>query len=86
MTALVENCCNAMPARMSPLRFQPLESRDSGVGQLRSRLICAHLGHRAIAIPDLEAAIRALRLNRRKKIAGRWRYLETPFVVSMPGR
>jgi hypothetical protein len=26
------------------------------------------LGHRAIAIPDLEAAIRALRLNRRKKI------------------
>jgi hypothetical protein len=29
-------------------------------------LPCANLAHRAIAPPDLEAAIRALRLNRRK--------------------
>ncbi len=34
----------------------------------RLRQRCAHLGHRAIAIPDLEAAIRALRLNRRKNL------------------
>jgi hypothetical protein len=27
-----------------------------------------NLGHRVIAIPDLEAAIRPLRLNRRKKL------------------
>ena len=32
------------------------------------RLNCAHLGHRAVAIPDLKAAIRALRLNRRKNL------------------
>jgi hypothetical protein len=44
-----------------------------------------HLGHRAIAIPDLEAAIRALRLNVSKKKAGRVDP-KTPFVVSMPGR
>jgi hypothetical protein len=40
----------------------------------RVRLTCGHggfaphLGHRAIAIPDLEEAIRALRLNRRKNL------------------
>jgi hypothetical protein len=44
------------------------------------------LGHRAIAIPDLEAAIRALRLNRRKKFAARCRFPKTPFVVPMPDR
>ena len=36
-----------------------------------------NLGHRAIAVPDLEVAIRALRLSRPPK---------TPFVVPMPGR
>jgi hypothetical protein len=44
------------------------------------------LGHRAIAIPDLEAAIRALYLNHRKKFAGRCRFPKTPLVVPMPGR
>jgi hypothetical protein len=35
----------------------------------RREVCCApNLGHRAIAIPDLEAAIRALRHNRRKKL------------------
>jgi hypothetical protein len=34
------------------------------------RLVCIapHLTHRAIAIPDLEEAIRALLLNRQKKL------------------
>jgi hypothetical protein len=32
----------------------------------------AHLGHRAIATPGLEAAIRVLRPNRRKTFAGRF--------------
>jgi hypothetical protein len=45
-----------------------------------------NLGHRAMAIPDLEATIRAPRLNRRKKLAGRCPFPKTPFVVSMPGR
>jgi hypothetical protein len=45
-----------------------------------------NLGHRAIAIPNLEAALRALRLNRRKKFAGRCRPPKTPFVVPMPSR
>ena len=31
-----------------------------------NRRICAHLGRRAIAIPGLEAVIRALRFDRRK--------------------
>jgi hypothetical protein len=30
--------------------------------------ITANLGHRVIAVPGLEAAIRPLRLNRRKKL------------------
>jgi hypothetical protein len=34
----------------------------------RTRCIAPHLGHRAIAIPDLEAATRALRPNHRKKL------------------
>jgi hypothetical protein len=32
----------------------------------QDRRLCAHLGHRAIAVPGLEAAIRALRLDRRR--------------------
>jgi hypothetical protein len=43
------------------------------------------LGYRAIAIPDLEAAIRALYLNHQKKSAGRRRLPKSPFVVSMSG-
>jgi hypothetical protein len=34
----------------------------------------------------LEEAIRALRLNRPKKIAGRCRFPKTPFVASTLGR
>jgi hypothetical protein len=53
----------------------------------RREVCCApNLGHRAMAIPELEAAIRARRLNRRKKFAGRCRFPKTPFVVLMPGR
>ena len=44
------------------------------------------LGHRAIAIHGPEATIRALGLNRRKKLPGRCRFPETAFVVPMPGR
>jgi hypothetical protein len=51
----------------------------------------SHLGHRAIAIPDLEAVIRALRLNRRrnfvsKKVLRTMSISEPLFVVPMPGR
>ena len=44
------------------------------------------LAHRAIAIPDLDAAIRACASTVEKKFAGRSRLPKTPFVVSMPGR
>jgi hypothetical protein len=33
-------------------------------------LMLAHFGHRAVAVPDLAAAIRALRLNRLKSLQG----------------
>jgi hypothetical protein len=60
----------------------------SVAGSYIQRRVCfaPDLAHRAIAIPDLDAAIRALRLNRRKKIAGRCRFPKTPFVVPTPGR
>ena len=48
--------------------------------------LAPNLGHRAIATPDPEAAIRALCLNRRKNLQGRCRFPKAPFVVPMPGR
>ena len=40
----------------------------------------------AIAIPDLEAAIRALRLNRLENLQDECRQPKTPLVVPMPSR
>jgi hypothetical protein len=42
------------------------------VREWQDRPLRAHFGHRAIAIPGLEAAIRVLRPNRRKTFAGRF--------------
>ncbi len=59
--------------RRSPTRRTDCDDLDTGrhrsCGEPAPRgLMRAHLGHRGIAVPDLEEAIRALRLNRRKNL------------------
>jgi hypothetical protein len=64
-----DNRRTAAPGGFRSVRFQE-EDRESGNTRLRERstAFAPNLGHRAIAIPDLEAAIRALRLNRLKNL------------------
>jgi hypothetical protein len=48
--------------------------------------LAPNLGHRAIATPDPEAAIRALCLDCRINLQGRRRFPKAPFVVPIPHR
>ena len=83
----VENCRNAMPARISPLRFQALESRHPGIGQPKSRLLGAHCGRSWPARPFSKAdTMSAKRFRQLWANLGNAGYLVLPMKVARPKR